>query len=140
MKTNLFNASIIYRDGDKTASITGYSNKPIKSKRLLNTSFQSFLGVDCAEAKGCHFSVYKKDNPGMNSDSEDRHIVSDETYCYTVIAFLNTLEDTLDNDVTLVTQLPKGLVMDRVKACTDNELYFFSGFNVMLLKEIPKLS
>ena len=140
MRTNQFKASLVFRKGDFSASVIHYSKDPVKSKQLLQMSWHGYLNVNCFLAENCRFAMCKSHNPGLLYDSDGQHTVTNDTHNYSVSVFLGDKSGALANAVSIIAQFPKGLVMSLAKAASETGDFVFSGFNVMLLDELPSIS
>ncbi len=137
MRTNSFKGSIVFRDSDKTSSMTVYSNAPIACERDLFVFRHNVLGVDTATVKNCRFLMYLRDNNGV-SVSGEKFLVTDPNKLFTVFAFLSNNHGVMANPIPIITKLPRGLVMKRKEYANRTDAFHFEGFNVMLLAEMPK--
>ena len=136
MKTNSFKASTVFKFGDSSVAISLYPAEPIKSGKELEVSMHPAGKVNYFLAIDCHFLLYEKHNPNITFKDEEEYTVEDENQDYQLVAFLGKKEDVLDNDIDIVTKLPKGLKMKKQLAL-DFNIFCFSGFNVMLFEEEP---
>lgn len=136
MEIKEFKASSVYKRDDVSVPIITYPREPIVSDESV-TLLNKYMNVKCFVANDCTFLMSKSQNPGLVYNNKKQHIVSDESKIYCVTAFLGKKEDKLDNGITLMTRLPKGVVMRMMEAVTEVDVYTFSGFNVALFDEIP---
>jgi hypothetical protein len=139
METNLFKASIVFKDGDLSAGMIRYPKEPAQSDDPIVVTPHSSLGVNCVLVRDCYFFMYKNHNPKLVYNSKNQHIVADKTHNYTVCAFLGKSGDELKNGITIIAKFPEGTVMSLLEACSEVDVYCFSGFNVMLFDEIPNV-
>ncbi len=136
-RTRKFRASIVYRENAKFGTLVDYFINPALSEHEIRVGKHPVLGVDATTVKNCRFLMYLRDNKDMTVSS-DKLVVVDPEKLYSVYAFLGEDNSVMANQIQIITKLPRGLVMRRREYANRTDAFYFEGFNVLLLAEMPK--
>lgn len=138
--TRKFNATSVYKDGDKKATVIEYPKSPVTSAGLQILDFNKNLNVNEVTFRNCSFLVNPENNQKYLLNVNGRHVVRQESDLYVVTAFPYGSDIKSGEGFAVITTLPKGLVMRSERTATGSIVYHFEGLNLALFDRAPSLN